>query len=44
MIRDVSKERLERAPGVDKDNWPNMADPEWSSGGHTDYGTTASPY
>ena len=24
-----SKERLEQAEGFDKDNWPNMADPQW---------------
>ncbi|MCX7555180.1 PRC-barrel domain-containing protein [Marinicella sp. S1101] len=23
------KERLERAEGFDKDDWPNMADPKW---------------
>jgi sporulation protein YlmC with PRC-barrel domain len=44
MILDVSKERLESAPGFDSDNWPNMADPEWASGIHTYYGTTSSPY
>lgn len=26
MILDVSKERLEKAPGFDKDNWPDFAD------------------
>ena len=40
----VTKERLESAPGFDKDNWPNMADPVWADGIHTYYGTTASPY
>lgn len=24
-----SKERLENAPGFDKDNWPNFADTQW---------------
>jgi sporulation protein YlmC with PRC-barrel domain len=38
FILDVSKETLERAPGFDKDNWPDMADPSWSSQIHTHYG------
>lgn len=41
---DVSKDRLESAPGFDSDNWPNMADSEWASGIHSYYGTTHSPY
>ncbi|MDP2679349.1 MAG: PRC-barrel domain-containing protein [Rhodoferax sp.] len=40
----VSKERLESAPGFDSDNWPNMANPEWASGIHSYYGTTSGPY
>ena len=36
---DVAKERLEEAPGFDKDHWPNMADPKWASSLHTYYGT-----
>lgn len=27
LVLDVDKERLENAPGFDKDNWPNFADP-----------------
>jgi len=27
---DVSKERLEDAPGFDKDHWPSMADEKWN--------------
>lgn len=26
---DIDKDRLENAPGFDKDNWPNMADSSW---------------
>jgi sporulation protein YlmC with PRC-barrel domain len=26
---DVDKEKLEKAPGFNKDNWPDMADREW---------------
>lgn len=36
---DVKKSRLESAPGFDKDNWPNMADPTWAQGIHAYYGT-----
>lgn len=28
---DVDIERLKEAPGFDKDDWPNMADPSWNS-------------
>jgi hypothetical protein len=31
FILDVEKERLESAPGFDKDNWPDMADESWNS-------------
>ena len=27
LVLDVEKGRLENAPGFDKDNWPNFADP-----------------
>jgi len=27
----VDKERLESAPGFDKDDWPDMADPTWQN-------------
>jgi sporulation protein YlmC with PRC-barrel domain len=27
---DISKERLEAAPGFDADNWPSMADEKWN--------------
>jgi len=29
FILDVSKERLENAPGFDKDDWPDMTDRNW---------------
>lgn len=35
----VDKERLENAPGFDKDHWPNMADQSWINEIHTYYGT-----
>ena len=31
FVLDVDKEKMERAPGFDKDRWPDMADPTWSS-------------
>lgn len=29
FILNVEKGRLENAPGFDKDDWPDMADPQW---------------
>ncbi|MDX1524064.1 MAG: PRC-barrel domain-containing protein [Anaerolineae bacterium] len=37
FILNVSKEKLENAPGFDKDHWPNMADREWGSEIHRYY-------
>jgi len=31
FLLDVDVERLKKAPGFDKDEWPNMADPTWNS-------------
>lgn len=36
---DTNEERLKEAPGFDKDNWPNMADPTWEKAVHAYYGT-----
>ncbi len=47
FIMDVDKRRLENAPGFDKANWPDMADPSWGQGlhkywtGRDDYGVNA---
>lgn len=35
----VEKDRLESAPGFDKDSWPNMADASWAKSIHDYYGT-----
>jgi sporulation protein YlmC with PRC-barrel domain len=35
----VSRERLESAPGFSKDNWPNMSDQTWANDIHSYYGT-----
>ena len=42
FILNVDKTKLENAPGFDKDNWPNMADPTWGSEVSRYYGVT--PY
>ena len=42
FILDVDKERLENAPGFDKDHWPSMADARWATDVHRYYG--AAPY
>lgn len=39
FVLSASKDRLENAPGFDKDAWPNMADPTWEQGLHDFYGT-----
>jgi sporulation protein YlmC with PRC-barrel domain len=37
LVLNESKERLENAPGFDKDNWPNHADNKWFSDVRTYY-------
>ena len=37
FVLDVAKERLEQAPGFDKDRWPSMADERWARELHTYY-------
>jgi sporulation protein YlmC with PRC-barrel domain len=39
FLLNVEKDRLESAPGFDKDQWPNMADPIWEKSIHDYYGT-----
>jgi len=39
FVLNVDKDRLESAPGFDKDTWPNMADPSWEQGIQAHYGT-----
>jgi len=38
MILDVPKDRLESAPGFDKDNWPKHGDTKWTQDVRTYYG------
>jgi sporulation protein YlmC with PRC-barrel domain len=42
FVVDIAKDRLERAPGFDKDRWPAMADERWAREVHTYY--RARPY
>ena len=37
FILNVPKERLENAPGFDKDHWPSMADSAWATEIHAYY-------
>lgn len=39
FILNISKSRLENAPGFDKDDWPDMADQTWVSDIHSFYNT-----
>jgi sporulation protein YlmC with PRC-barrel domain len=48
FVLDISKEKLEAAPGFEKSNWPDFADPQWKSQVDTYYrnnrtGTAARP-
>jgi sporulation protein YlmC with PRC-barrel domain len=36
---DATLERVENAPGFDKDHWPSMADQQWAEDIHAQYGT-----
>lgn len=38
FVLDADKEKLERAPGFDKDHWPSMADQRWANQVHSYYG------
>lgn len=40
FIISLTKEKLERAPGFDKNNWPDMADPTYEKSISAFYGDT----
>lgn len=42
FVMDMPRDRLENAPGFDKDNWPTTAEREWLTGLYSHYGYT--PY
>jgi len=39
FVLNIEKDRLDTAPGFDKDHWPSMADETWANSIHTYYGT-----
>jgi len=39
FVLNMEKDRLEKAPGFDKNNWPDMADQSWVDEVHSYYGT-----
>jgi hypothetical protein len=39
FVLNVEKERLQTAPGFNKDSWPDMSDINWANEVHTFYGT-----
>lgn len=41
FVLDVDVDRLKRAPGFDKDHWPDMADAAWARGIDDYYGIKA---
>ena len=40
FVLDVPKERLEKAPGFDEDDWPEFGDEKWARNVHSHWGTT----
>jgi sporulation protein YlmC with PRC-barrel domain len=44
FVLDIEKERLQNAPGFDKDAWPDMADAQWIQHIHSFYGTDPTRY
>ena len=42
FVLDIARERLEQAPGFDRENWPDMTDLDWGAGVYSYYGL--SPY
>ena len=39
FLLNIDRAKLEEAPGFDKDNWPDMADPSWSTQIYKYYGS-----
>ena len=37
---DTTKEKLEKAPGFNQDNWPDFANPQWSTDNDRHYGVS----
>lgn len=43
FVLNVDKDRLQDAPGFQKDKWPDMADQSWADAIHSYYGTPPEP-
>ena len=43
IVLDVDREKLEQAPGFDKDDWPTTADSTWMHDLHRHYGFEYAP-
>jgi sporulation protein YlmC with PRC-barrel domain len=41
LVLNVPKEKLQNAPGFDKDKWPSMGDPAWTQQVHGYFGPVA---
>jgi sporulation protein YlmC with PRC-barrel domain len=41
MTLNIEKERIEQAPGFDKNHWPDMANQTWATELHNFYGTSS---
>lgn len=39
FVLNIDKDRLQSAPGFDKNDWPDMTDQAWASNVHAFYGT-----
>ncbi len=44
FVLHIDKDKLENAPGFDKDNWPDMADPQFGSRIYGYYGYEYEPF
>jgi sporulation protein YlmC with PRC-barrel domain len=40
LTLDTTKEKLEKAPGFDQDNWPDFGNPQWSTDNDRHYGVS----
>ena len=43
IVLDIDREKLEQAPGFDKNDWPSTADPAWMQDLHRHYGFEYAP-
>lgn len=43
IVLNIDRDKLEQAPGFDKDDWPSTADPTWMQDLHRHYGFEYAP-